>query len=71
MKNEEEIIEEIITKIEILLDRNEASTIASALVALGLKIYKTVLSETEYVAMRKSINKKNKNMKPFTERKLH
>jgi len=69
MKKEEEIIEEIITKIEILLDRNDASTIAAALVALGLKIYKTVLSKAEYVAMRKHIDKKN--IEPFTERKLH
>ena len=69
MKKEEEIIEEIITKIEVLLDRNDASTIAAALVALGLKIYKTVLSKTEYVAMRKHIDKKD--IKPFQERKLH
>jgi hypothetical protein len=71
MKNEDEMLDDIIDKLGQLFDKNDASLIAAALTSLGFKIYKTVLSGSEYSKMQKHIVKRAQEIKPFTERKLH
>ena len=71
MKTEQEIVDEIVKKITTLLDKHDATLIAGALTALGLQIYKTLLSQKEYAAMQKHILKRSNHIQPFTERKLH
>jgi hypothetical protein len=69
MKKKIALFDEILNKLDDVLEEYEASEVAACLITMGFKIYKTVLSKTEYVAMRKHIDKKN--IEPFTERKLH
>ena len=71
MKTEQQLVDEIVSRITHLLDKHDATLIAGALTALGLQIYKTLLSQEEYAAMQKHILKRSNQIEPFTERKLH
>ena len=71
MKTEQQLVDEIVHKITSMLDKHDATLIAGALTALGLQIYKTLLSQKEYAAMQKHILKRSNQIEPFTERKLH
>ena len=71
MKTEQQLVDEIVSRITHLLDKHDATLIAGALTALGLQIYKTLLSQKEYAAMQKHILKRSNQIEPFTERKLH
>ncbi len=71
MKTEQQLVDEIVSRITHLLDKHDATLIAGALTALGFQIYKTLLSKKEFVDMQQHILKRSNEMKPFQERKLH
>ena len=54
-----------------VLKCNDAQVVASTMVSLALRLYKTVLSEGDYSDMLKVVIKNAKKMQPFVVRELH
>jgi len=71
MKKKIALFDEILNKLDDVLEEYEASEVAACLITMGFKIYKTVLSDVDYKDLEKHILKRNKIMTPFQERKLH
>jgi hypothetical protein len=49
----------------------DAQIVASTMVALSLRLYKTVLTEAEFKDMLKTVIRNAKIIEPFIVRKLH
>jgi len=54
-----------------VLKCDDAQVVASTMVSLALRLYKTVLSEGDYNDMLKVVIKNAKKMHPFVVRELH
>jgi hypothetical protein len=54
-----------------VLKCDDAQVVASTMVSLALRLYKTVLSEGDYSDMLKVVIKNAKKMQPFVVRELH
>jgi hypothetical protein len=54
-----------------VLKCDDAQIVASTMVSLALRLYKTVLSEGDYSDMLKVVIKNAKKMQPFVVRELH
>jgi len=54
-----------------VLKSNDAQVVASTMVSLAFKLYKTVLSEGDYKDMLKVVMKNAKKTEPFITRELH
>ena len=50
---------------------DDAQIVASTMVALALRLYKTSLSESEFKDMLKVVIKNAKTIQPFTIRRIH
>jgi KaiC/GvpD/RAD55 family RecA-like ATPase len=54
-----------------VLKCNDAQIVASTMVSLAFKLYKTILSEGDYNDMLKVVMKNAKKTQPFIVRELH
>ena len=54
-----------------VLKSNDAQVVASTMVSLAFKLYKTVLSDGDYKDMLKVVMKNAKKTEPFITRELH
>ena len=54
-----------------VLKSNDAQVVASTMVSLAFKLYKTILSEGDYKDMLKVVMKNAKKTEPFITRGLH
>jgi len=54
-----------------VLKSNDAQVVASTMVSLAFKLYKTILSEGDYNDMLKVVMKNAKKTQPFIVRELH
>ena len=54
-----------------VLKSNDAQVVASTMVSLAFKLYKTILSEGDYKDMLKVVMKNAKKTEPFITRELH
>jgi hypothetical protein len=50
---------------------DDAQIVASTMVALSFRLYKTILSENEFKDMLKTVVKNAKKIEPFMVRRLH
>jgi len=50
---------------------DDAQIVASTMVALSFRLYKTILSENEFKDMLKTVVKNSKKIEPFMVRRLH
>jgi hypothetical protein len=64
----EDLMEIMMSKV---LIHKDSQVVASTMVALALRLYKTTLSQSEFKDMLKIVVKNAKSIEPFTVRRLH
>jgi hypothetical protein len=64
----EDLMEIMMSKV---LIHRDSQVVASTMVALALRLYKTTLSQSEFRDMLKIVVKNAKSIEPFTVRRLH
>jgi hypothetical protein len=64
----EDLMEIMMSKV---LIHRDSQVVASTMVALALRLYKTTLSQAEFKDMLKIVVKNAKSIEPFTVRRLH
>jgi hypothetical protein len=64
----EDLMEIMMSKV---LIHRDSQVVASTMVALALRLYKTTLSQSEFKDMLKIVVKNAKSIEPFTVRRLH
>ena len=64
----EEMLEDML---DTVMRYEDAQVVASTMVALALRLYKTTLSESEFKDMLKVVIKNAKTIEPFVIRRMH